>query len=64
MLFMVCGPQVCALVNTFIYCERLKCPTFHKEQMTNQFFWLWLNQMKHFFGRSNILELHQINHLR
>ena len=31
MLFMVCGPQVCPLVDTFVYCKLLKCPTFFKE---------------------------------
>ena len=31
MLFTVCGPQVCSLLDTSIYFKRRKCPTFFKE---------------------------------
>ena len=31
MLFTVCGPQVCPVIDTFIYYKQLKCPTFFKE---------------------------------
>ena len=30
MIFTVCGPQVCSLLDTLIYCKRQKCPTFLK----------------------------------
>ena len=35
MLFTVCGPQVCPVIDTFIYYKQLKCPTFFKEP------WVW-----------------------
>ena len=31
MLFTVCGPQVCPVIDTFIYFKQLNCPTFLKE---------------------------------